>query len=77
MEARRARRSDDQDSQNNLASIPLRRSLKPRGCAADEDGVSSFPGLKDAMIQLTRLNNSRLAINSDLIKFVEAARIRF
>ncbi len=25
------------------------------------------------MIQLTRLNNSRLAINSDLIKFVEAA----
>jgi len=25
------------------------------------------------MIQLTRLNGSRLAINSDLIKFVEAA----
>ncbi len=25
------------------------------------------------MIQLTRLNSSRLAINSDLIKFVEAA----
>jgi len=25
------------------------------------------------MIQLTRLNNSRLAVNSDLIKFVEAA----
>ena len=25
------------------------------------------------MVQLTRLNNSRLAINSDLIKFVEAA----
>jgi flagellar protein FlbD len=25
------------------------------------------------MIQLTRLNNSRLAINSDLIKFLEAA----
>jgi len=25
------------------------------------------------MIQLTRLNNSRLAINSDLIKFVESA----
>jgi flagellar protein FlbD len=25
------------------------------------------------MIQLTRLNNSQLAINSDLIKFVEAA----
>ncbi len=25
------------------------------------------------MIQLTRLNHSRLAINSDLIKFVEAA----
>ena len=25
------------------------------------------------MIPLTRLNNSRLAINSDLIKFVEAA----
>ena len=25
------------------------------------------------MVQLTRLNNSRLAVNSDLIKFVEAA----
>jgi uncharacterized protein YlzI (FlbEa/FlbD family) len=32
-----------------------------------------IPGGKERMIQLTRLNNSRLAVNSDLIKYVEQA----
>jgi flagellar protein FlbD len=31
------------------------------------------PGGRVCMIQLTRLNNTRLAVNSDLIKYVEQA----
>src|SRR5208282_1193023 len=35
--------------------------------------LSRFPGRGPPMIQLTRLNNARLALNSDLIKYVEEA----
>ncbi len=33
--------------------------------------LSRSPGPRPPMIQLTRLNNARLALNSDLIKYVE------
>lgn len=36
--------------------------------------LTTFPKVPDKfVIQLTRLNNTHLAVNSDLVKFVEAA----
>ncbi len=35
--------------------------------------LTHTPGGRVCMIQLTRLNNTRLAVNSDLIKYVEEA----
>jgi uncharacterized protein YlzI (FlbEa/FlbD family) len=47
--------------------------LKRWASLADVPSEFTPPGGRVCMIQLTRLNNTRLAVNSDLIKYVEQA----
>jgi uncharacterized protein YlzI (FlbEa/FlbD family) len=47
--------------------------MKPTPTPADDFPDSHPLAEESAMIQLTRLNNTPLAVNSDLIKYVEEA----
>ena len=52
-------------------SSPL-ADVQPRGRSPGA-GVPRRPGTEPPMIRLTRLNNQPLAVNSDLVKFIEQA----